>query len=487
MAFEQVVPRHKFSLGCINLLLQFIIFGGCSLHGASCVFKVLVSDFQLTEGIPCWTTCRLWLMRLGYYKLSRPKEKGADWIWIIDHTNQLDQLKCLLILGLRLRDLPPRGQPLKHSDLEPIELFPVLKSTGEVVYEQLEKATEKTGVPRAIVSDHGSDLNKGVALFRQAHPQTAAIYDIKHKTAALLKRELHPEERWQEFVKKASATQSSLRQTVLFPLAPPSQKTKARYMNLEELLQWGKKTLFFLENKTLEFPQGITRAALEEKLGWVTDFSEALVAWQILMQSIESAESLIRKNGLEHGSFMDLKRQFAKLPTTPQTVRVQTELLDFVQAESMKAHAGERLLGASEALESTFGKLKTLEGAQNKNGFTGFVLAAAAIVAPTTPAIIYQAMTNITTKTVLAWQNEHIGKSAQAKRKMLADQYASYKKNSEQTQPLKQNKNIVSGGEKTTIDSRGSNSTAADRSKFVNFLTSFQMLWKGFIIKEKDE
>ena len=201
-------------------------------------------------------------MRLGYYKLYRTKEKGRDWVWIIDHTLQLDQLKCLFIVGLRLSHLPPRGQPLRHSDLEPIELFPILKSTGEVVFEQLEKAVEKTGVPRAIVSDHGSDLKHGVALFRQRHPETVSIYDIKHKTASLLKRELHTDERWHEFVKKAAETQSSIRQTLLFPLSPPSQKTKARYMNVEALLQWGQKTLFFLGKEALEFPQGITRVGL---------------------------------------------------------------------------------------------------------------------------------------------------------------------------------------------------------------------------------
>ncbi len=78
----------------------------------------------------------------------------------------------------------------------------------------------------------------------------------------------------------------------------------------------------------------------------------------------------------------------SELPTTPQTTRVQSELLDFVKTESMKAKEGERLLGSSESLESTFGKLKTLEGPQDKNGFTGFVLALAALVAPTTPEMI---------------------------------------------------------------------------------------------------
>ncbi|MCX6059421.1 MAG: hypothetical protein NTW69_14870 [Chloroflexi bacterium] len=49
--------------------------------------------------------------------------------------------------------------------MEPIELAPVKKSNGEVFYQQLEQAAAKTGIPRAILSDHGTDLNAGVEKF----------------------------------------------------------------------------------------------------------------------------------------------------------------------------------------------------------------------------------------------------------------------------------------------------------------------------------
>ncbi|MGK5093621.1 hypothetical protein WDW89_16625, partial [Deltaproteobacteria bacterium TL4] len=42
------------------------------------------------------------------------------------------------------------------------------------------------------------------------------------------------DERWIEYTKKTAQTQNSTRQTALFPLSPPSQKTKARYMNLNK-------------------------------------------------------------------------------------------------------------------------------------------------------------------------------------------------------------------------------------------------------------
>jgi hypothetical protein len=88
--------------------------------------------------------------------------------------------------------------------VEPIVLAPVTKSNGEVVYQQLEAAVKQTGVPREIIGDHGSDLRAGVERFCQAHPETCAVYDIKHQTALLLKHELAQEESWQEFIRLAT-------------------------------------------------------------------------------------------------------------------------------------------------------------------------------------------------------------------------------------------------------------------------------------------
>ncbi len=66
---------------------------------------------------------------------------------------------------------------------------PVTSSTGEVVHRQLERAAEKTGPPRMILSDHGTDLKRGIGFFCQRHPETVAVDDIKHYAARMVKRE----------------------------------------------------------------------------------------------------------------------------------------------------------------------------------------------------------------------------------------------------------------------------------------------------------
>ena len=123
---------------------------------------------------------------------------------------QLGVEKGLVILGIRLSAIPPPGQCLQHEDVEPSALFPVKKSNGEVVYQQLEETVKHTGVPRQIIGDQGSDLASGIEKFRQEHRETCYIYDIKHKTAAVLKHVLHEDETWRAFTQLTVQTKHKI-------------------------------------------------------------------------------------------------------------------------------------------------------------------------------------------------------------------------------------------------------------------------------------
>jgi len=110
-----------------------------------------------------------------------------------------------------------------------------------------ETAVQKTGVPREIISDHGSDLVVGIRQFCRQHPETSAIYDIKHQTAAVLKQELAQDAAWGEFTHLASQTKLAVQQTASAALAPPDHKTQARYLNVESLVHWGRAVLAWLD------------------------------------------------------------------------------------------------------------------------------------------------------------------------------------------------------------------------------------------------
>lgn len=415
-AFDERVPYHTYSIGHMVLYLNFVLCASASLRCSSQVLEIVVKFFELPARSPSWSCGRLWLLRLAYFKLMRPKEKAADWVWIIDHTVQIGCEKCFVILGIRLSSLPCAGQCLRHEDVEPIALYPVKHSNGEIVFEQLEEATKITGVPREIIGDRGSDLVAGMKMFRQKHPETITIYDIKHKTAGLLKGELKTNERWLSFSRLCAKTARRVRQTDLAHLSPRHQRAKGRYMNIDNLVNWGSKTLGFVDAPTGE----INPEVLQDKLGWIKDYREDIAAWKHLVAITAQTEQFVRTQGLYRGCSRDLKEQLKPVAQTDQSRRIRSKLISFVAEESFKAKPGERLLGSSEVIESVFGKLKYIERDQASSGFTGLVLSVAALVSKTTREVIRKAMETVRTRDVLQWCRTKIGKSVQAKKKALS-------------------------------------------------------------------
>ena len=160
-ALHQVLPYHTYTVGHVLLFVSLVLSAATSLRGASRVLTLLMAFFQLPMLSPSWSTGRLWLLRVGYYKLTRPKEAAEDWVWIVDHTVQMGAEKCLVILGVRLSAMATHKRCLSHEDVEPIALCPVLQSNGDVVSQQLEDHIAKTGIPREILGDHGSDYAGG--------------------------------------------------------------------------------------------------------------------------------------------------------------------------------------------------------------------------------------------------------------------------------------------------------------------------------------
>ena len=399
------------------------VLNGIPLRGA-CSAVNWMQEMPVNWGfdfpVPHFTTLRFWLLRLAYHKLHRPKEQASDWVWITDHSNQIGQEKCFVILGVRLSQLPPPGPdfPLKLSQMEPIELEPVTVSDKHEVYRQLEANVAKTGLPRAIIDDQGGDLAGGVQLFCQAHPETIEIYDASHKAACLLKARLERDEQWKAFAAKAGQTKCTAQQTEWAFLIPPIQRIKARYMNLELLIAWAVNTLAILDNPGPEVLKHGTRERLEEKLGWLRQFREPLKDWSEMEQTIDLVLHFVRTQGLYREAAKDLGKQLRKLRVGAVAAQLRDDLAQFVARQTKPLKAGERLPGTSEVIESAFGKFKTVERDQAKGGFTGLLLGFAACVAERTQEVVQEALDKTRTRDVIAWIKGKLGDTVGSKRRI---------------------------------------------------------------------
>jgi hypothetical protein len=312
----------------------------------------------------CPETIRHWLHRLGCYLLQRPVPRRNDWVVFIDHTMERGAARCLLVLGMPLDRWQQHGGALTHADVQVLMVEVVEHSTGAVVHEQLQRLVARIGVPAQIVSDHGGDLAKGIDLLRQAHAGVVDTYDVSHKLACLLKAELEPDPRWQEFLRQAGRTRASLQQAQGGLPRPPALRTKARYQNLEGLVAWGE-AIVKLEHPGLAQRLGAQRGSspaeaqqwFDLMVGWVRGFTAELASWRGLLEIIAVTRRQISEEGLHLASGPALEPLLATGDERGR--RFAMRVCEFVKEQGARIPSGRRYVGCSDVIESIFGKYKS--------------------------------------------------------------------------------------------------------------------------------
>jgi hypothetical protein len=418
---EERIPRQSYSLSTVVYFCGTVLQCCSSLAAAPKVLALFFPEQARQGFIPHATTGRMWLLRLGYFKLHAPLKQADDWVFLADHAVEIGKHRFLGVVGIRLAHLPPSGECLKLSDLTPVALLPVESSTQAIVYQQLEAVVASTGiVPAAMLSDEGSDLSGGIDRFCQAHPNTTRYRDLPHMAARLLKKRLEKNERWQAFIKQATQTKFETTQTELAFLVPPRLRSKARYMNLQKMLRWAEKSLTVLDDPSLVSPSLCSVDRLHAKLAWLREYREDLAVWSSWLALTDVTLDLVRCHGYCSSTAADVKQSLTAISDTPEEELLKHELLEIVNTESQKARVGVRMPGSTEILESSFGKLKEIEGSQSKSGFTSLILIWAALFGATTSEVIRQALTDVPVKLVNAWIRTRLGQTIQSKRASLA-------------------------------------------------------------------
>ena len=410
----------------------------------------LACQFHRTEPrIPDWTAIRIWLIRAGIGCVQEAIEVADDWIWLIDHSNQLGQEKVLVVLGIRKSKLPAAGTPLKHADLRVLEVLPGVSWKAEDVGKALlDLAARAGGAPRAVLGDGAAELRDGAAMLRSLREDCIFLGDFKHFAANVLKRELERNGRFKEFTTLVGRIRSSIQQTELAHLIPSSVRSKARFMNLAPQLQWSERMLWLLDNPNDECVADITPERLKEKLGGLEEFRQDIANWNALQDVISAGVTLVAKEGLRQDIAVDFARCVSQqrqaiagspnLPaeqTSPETVtvkltidreqvaanaaRVSAQLQEFLATQEKHLQPGERLPLSTEILESSFGLYKQLEGQHSKHGFTGLLGAFGGLLRDLTAEELGKCLTRVSVAAMQKWQKEKFGRTFTSRRRAV--------------------------------------------------------------------
>jgi hypothetical protein len=414
-AVEEPVVGSHFGISCIVMVVRCVVGAAVSMRAAARVRGIveLLDDGRLYEA-PSHTTVQNFLLRIGLYLLQRDRPRRDDRIWIVDHTHSVGTIKVLVILGITQTDFQQLRRPLEHHDLDVLALLPVEQSNGQVVHQQFSDVADRVGVPRAILSDRGSDLNKGVTLFQQDQPDVISLYDIVHLTSRKIEKVLDKDEQWDEFRKACCQCANAVRQSPLAHLKPPRPKTKARYMNIDREVRWGARALFLLDRVRADRLNDRQRKRLppdlvEDRFGWLDDYRDALGRWEQLSLSGRQVITEVRREG--YGSTTVAALETLRTAASDESSReLIGQIIAAVKPMSEASSVHGRLPASSEVLESLFGKAKRLLSGTSTgttNSLTKQLLAMVTSTSPITPSLVRTALSRCSIKNLRTWCAKH--------------------------------------------------------------------------------
>jgi hypothetical protein len=415
------LKSHKYGLRMICLAINLARVVG--LRPSERALKIFWEWMGIEQPLPNWTTIRVWLTRLGVAVLEEPLEQADDWVWMVDHSNQIGPEKVLVVLGVRASQLPPPGETLKHEHVRVLAVQPGTHWKREdmaMVYEQL---AERCGPPRAVLSDGAVELREGAKCLKIRRSDMIVVQDFKHKAATFLKSLLEKCPRFAAFNAAMGKARSAIQQTEMAHLTPPSQKPKARFMNLGPTLEWASAVAWLLDHPEAESRREIAPERLEEKLGWLRSFAAELAAWHACQETVNAGLRFINEQGLSCGAAERLRAILDAAAKGEASRRLSDRLVDFVATAESQLQPGERLPMSTEILESTFALYKQLENQHSKGGFTSLLACFAALLQPASEERVRRAFARVSVKHVRQWTKKNLGTTLNSKRQTLYTEF----------------------------------------------------------------
>ena len=417
-------PLASHGYGANMVCLSINLAQRVGLRGAVAAMKIAFASIGIECKIPNYTAIRNWMQRYGVAQMQEPVEPADDWIWMLDHSNQIGPEKVLHVLGIRASQLPPPGEAIRHEHVRTLLLLPGVTWKTANMDEVYRELAARLGAPRAVLVDGAAELREGAHCLTELRPDSLVLRDFKHFAANAFKALIGSNLRFLMFASAAGRTRSAIQQTELAHHTPPTVKQKARFMNLKALLHWAVVRLWLLGDSAAQSNQFQTRARLEEKLGWLRPFEKEIAEWDECQAVISAGVTFVNEQGLFRGAARGMRAAMPVAVQHPAGRRMAARLIQFVRAAEKELKPGERLPLSTEILESSFGLYKQLEGQHSKGGFTGLVAALPGLLGPTTPESVRRAFERVSVKQMREWVKEKLGSTLASKR---TDTHREYK------------------------------------------------------------
>jgi hypothetical protein len=349
----------------VHVALQLFLEARLGFRAVSRVLTLLALALGIKKA-PCPQTIINWVIRLSIVRLDSarslrglplaqaPFNNGL--IWMIDLSIGLGSGKILAVLAIDAHhhQLVNAAPSLRHVHC--IGVSVAESWTGESIADVLDRLIAQMGRPAAYLKDGGSDLHKAADLLEERGLGSPCIDDISHAAAGMLKHYYHHHPAFERFLSACGSVSGKLKQTLLACLAPPTVRTKARFMNVHRLVTWAQRLLQLSPAGGAK--AGSILARLRTCLAELPACKDLIKRFGADAQGLLECQKLLKTKGLSHDTLAQCTPRISAMPSAPLRLEFEAYLeYQLATAQTLGLdHVGVPI--SSDAIESLFGVAK---------------------------------------------------------------------------------------------------------------------------------
>jgi hypothetical protein len=361
-------PQGRVALPKVDAVfwaLQLFFVARIGFRAVSRVLSLLAWALGINKA-PCPQTIINWVMRLAIVRIESARmRKGLPLrqapftnglIWMLDISIGLGTGKMVAVLACDAHHHQHASSALSLEHVHCLGGAVADAWTGDTIADVLQRLIAQMGRPVAYLKDGGGELHKAVALLDAQGLASPCLDDISHAVAGMLKRAYQAHPAFATFVAACGRVSGKLKHTILACLAPPTVRTKARFMNVHRVFTWADRVL------KLSPPGGAKSSSILAKLRACLDQLPACKAlirrFRADAAGLLACQKILKSQGLSH----DTRAQCEPLIETMPSSALRQEFRAYLTFELETAttlgldHIG--LPISSDAIESLFGVAK---------------------------------------------------------------------------------------------------------------------------------
>ena len=303
-----------------------------------------------------------------------------------------------------------KGRPLQLEDVHVIGFHVQSSWNAEDASKALDTDIEAIGKrPKYAISDNESSMRKAVGLSGYTWHR-----DVSHTLAVFMERVYKDDPYFVDLNKRIVTCKQQYCMKEIAYLQSPSIRSKARFMNLSESVDWADTMLQIFHNLSEHE---------REVFSFIPAYASFIEEMKDIVSCIHFIEAEMKYNGLSKDTISVCRKHVYKTAMCggDRMRKVGQYILNYLAEEERLLADNEIINNSSDIIESTFGIFKYRQSPNKLNGITARVLHLPVILAYTGESVsknynIKERLCRTKIKDIELWRDENLMENLVAKR-----------------------------------------------------------------------